>query len=258
MSGGFDDRREEEAGAGAPVFVRALDLPTASLRAAREAVALQLDILSPMPAADTVSSVRLVGPAEHGQTRFAVGLAPLDRFAELAAAGARGPASLYLSGELDGEAITFRFDNPYRRQALAAGREQILAMAGAGGLCAVLILGALSLRLGAETARAEDRLEATQQVVRLASQQKRLQGDARRLWDAVAGPRNARLVSCAFNALASAGGGQATLSELTVADGAAAAVPSQPLAPAQAQALAGLGAHSTADGRVALDARACR
>lgn len=242
----------------APVFVRALDLPTASLRAAREAVALQLDILSPMPADRTVASVQPVGPAEHGKTRYAVGLAPLDRFAALEAAGARGPASLYLSGELDGETLTFRFDNPYRRQALAAGRSQIAAMAALGGLCAVLVLGALTLRLDAETGRAEDRLEATQQLVRLAGQQKRLQGDARRLWEGVAAPRNARLVSCAFNALASAAGGPVALSDLTAADGAVSFVTSQPAGPGLAQGLARLGARQAADGGIVLEAGACR
>ena len=134
MSGDFDQIPDGE-GAAAPVFVRALDLPTASLRAAREAVAMQLDILSPMPAADTVPAVRLVGPAENGLTRFAVGLAPLSQFEDLAAQGARGPASLYLTGELDGEAMTFRFDNPYRSRALAEGREQIVALAALARSC---------------------------------------------------------------------------------------------------------------------------
>lgn len=262
MPGGLDQQQTEAAPESGPetasVFVRALDLPTASLRAASEAVAMQLDILSPMPAAETVSSVRLVGPAENGQTRFAVGLVPLSRFDDLAEQGGRGPAGVYLTGELDGEAITFRFDNPYRRRALAEGRDQILAMAAVGGLCAALILGSLSLRLGAEADRAQARLDATQQVARLASQQKRLQGDARRLWDGLAAPRNARLVSCAFNALASAGGGPVALSDLTVADGAASLGVSQPLGPAQAQGLAGLGARTGPDGRVLLDAGACR
>jgi hypothetical protein len=249
-----------QAGASAPVFVRALDLPTASLRAAREAVAMQLDILSPMPAADTVASVRLLGPAENGLTRFAVGLAPLARFDTLAAQGAKGPAGLYLTGELDGEALTFRFDNPYRQLALAEGREQIVVLAMLGGLCAVLVLGPLSLRLGHEAERAQARLETTQQVVRLASQQKRLQGDARRLWDDVAAPRNARMVSCTFNALASAGGGQMLLSELAVGDGTASVGLSQPLSPGQAQGLGALGGR-TAPGdpqRVVLNAAACR
>ncbi len=257
VSGGFE-QMPDEAGAGAPVFVRALDLPTASLRAATEALAMQLDILSPMPAAETVSAIRLVGPAENGLTRFAVGLAPLSAFDDLAAQAARGPAALYLTGELDGQAMTFRFDNPYRRKALSAGRDQIVAMAALGGLCAVLILGALSLRLGGEIDRAEARLEATQQVVRLASQQKRLQGDARRLWDGVAAPRNARLVSCTFNALASAGGGQVLLSDLTLGEGTASVGLSQPLTPGQSRGLASLGARQGPDGRVVLNTGACR
>jgi hypothetical protein len=248
----------EEEGAAAPIFVCALDLPTASLRAAREAVAMQLDILSPMPAVQTVSSVRMVGPAENGQTRFAVGMAPLSRFDDLAAAGARGPAGVYLTGDLDGEAIAFRFDNPHRREAVAQGREQLVAMASLGGLCAALVLGALSLRLGAETERAQARLEATQQVVRLASQQKRLQGDARRLWDNVSAPPNARLVSCSFDRLASAGGGQTALSDLTIESGVAEVGMSQPLGAAQTQALLAGGARITAPDRLTLDAGACR
>ena len=130
-------------------------------------------------------------------------------------------------------------------------------MASLGGLCAVLVLGALSLRLGAETQRAQARLEATQQVVRLASQQKRLQGDARRLWDEVSAPRNARMVSCGFNRLAAAGG-QVSLSDFTVENGMAEVGMSQPPGPAQSQALLGAGARLTAADRLTLDGGACR
>src|SRR5579864_3489629 len=58
------------------VFVRAIDLPTLSLRQARAAVARQLDILSPLPPAEVAASVVLVGPTETGLHRYAVGLAP--------------------------------------------------------------------------------------------------------------------------------------------------------------------------------------
>jgi len=57
------------------VFVCPVDLPTASLAKARAAVALQLDLLSPLPAAEVVSSLVMLCPVEGGLTRFALGIA---------------------------------------------------------------------------------------------------------------------------------------------------------------------------------------
>jgi hypothetical protein len=67
---------EASAPAHGEVFVRAVDLPTLSLRQARAAVAQQLDILSPLPPAEVAASVVLIGPTEEGLNRYAVGLAP--------------------------------------------------------------------------------------------------------------------------------------------------------------------------------------
>src|SRR5271155_2336625 len=79
------------------IFVRALDLPTLSLKQARAAVAQQLDILSPLPPAEVAFSVVLLGPVEEGLNRFAVGFAPralLER---------DGERIVTLIGRLDGE-----------------------------------------------------------------------------------------------------------------------------------------------------------
>ena len=81
------------------VFVRAIDLPTLSLRQARAAVAHQLDILSPLPPAEVAASVVLVGPTEAGLNRYAVGLAPRKRLAEAPA----GEKTVTLIGRLDGQ-----------------------------------------------------------------------------------------------------------------------------------------------------------
>jgi hypothetical protein len=245
----------DEAG---QVFVRALDLPTASLNAAREAVRLQLDILSPMPAEATVASVQMRGPEENGQTRFAVGMAPAAAFE------ADGPASLYLSGDLDGESLLFKFDNPHRLAAQARGRRETLNLVGVSGLCLALVLGAVSLRLDQETGRAQARLDATQDLVRQVSRQKRMQGDARRLWDAVAGPHHARMTACAFETLAAGGGDAVSLTDLSVEGGVVTAGLSRPLSPQQVQAYGGLGVRAApgqddADQRrVLMDAGVCR
>ena len=253
-----DDSVEEGA-----VFVRALDLPTASLKAAREAVRLQLDILSPLPADQAAWAVEAVGPAQGGQTRFAVAFAPRTIFGPSATIAAHGPAFVELSGDLDGEAYLFRFDNPHRRRATEDGRRQTLELVCAFALGLVLVLGAVSLRLGQSVERAQARLEATQDLARFTSRQVRLQGDARRVWQAAAGHRHAMMVDCAFDTLA-ATGSEVVLTDLSAADGQVMAGFSQPMTPEQLAALTARGARASNDdgngagNRVILDPEACQ
>ena len=253
-----DDSVEEGA-----VFVRALDLPTGSLKAAREAVRLQLDILSPLPADQTAWAVEAVGPAQGGQTRFAVAFAPRSIFGPSAAIAAHGPAFVELPGTLDGEDYLFRFDNPHRRRAAEDGRRQTLELVCAFALGLVLVLGAASLRLGQSVERAQARLEATQDLARFTSRQVRLQGDAQRVWQVAAGQRHAMMVDCAFDTLA-ATGSEVVLTDLSAADGQVMAGFSQPMTPEQLSALTARGARASNDDgngaghRVILDPEACQ
>jgi hypothetical protein len=253
-----DDSVEEGA-----VFVRALDLPTASLKAAREAVRLQLDILSPLPADQTAWAVEAVGPAQGGQTRFAVAFAPRTIFGPSATIAAHGPAFVELPGDLDGEAYLFRFDNPHRRRATEDGRRQTLELVCAFALGLVLVLGAASLRLGQSVERAQARLEATQDLARFTSRQVRLQGDAQRVWQAAAGQRHAMMVDCAFDTLA-ATGSEVVLTDLSAADGQVMAGIAQPMTPEQLSTLTAKGARASNDdgngagNRVILDPEVCQ
>jgi hypothetical protein len=261
----FDADTEREAET--EVFVRPLDLPTGSLKAAREAVALQLDILSPLPAEQIAFAVEAVGPSEGGQTRFAVAFASRTLFGLTASIAAQGPAFVDRQGELDGETYDFRFENPWRRGAVQDDRRKTLELVCAFALGLVLVLGAVSLRLGAAVESAGARLEATTDLVRFTSRQVRLQGDAQRVWRTAAGQRHAMMIDCALDTLAATGantGREVVLTDLSAADGQVMAGLAQPMTPEQLRALAAKGAQATNDNgngagnRVILDLEACQ
>lgn len=256
---------EAESGGGEAetVFVRPLDLPTGSVKAAREAVRLQLDILSPLPADQTAWAVELVGPAEGGQTRFAIAFAPRAIFGPTAGIAAHGPAFVELPGELDGETYLFRFENPHRRRAAESDRRQTLELVCAFAFGLVLVLGAVSLRLDRTIERAQARLEATQDLARFAGRQVRLQGDAQRVWQTAAAQRHAMMIDCAFDTLA-ATGSEVVLTDLSAADGQVMAGFSQPMTPDQLAVLTAKGARASNDDgdgaghRVILDPEVCQ
>lgn len=254
---------DNEAGDFEAVFVRPLDLPTGSLKAAREAVRLQLDILSPLPADQVAWAVETVGPAEGGQTRFAVAFAPRTIFGPTAGIAAHGPAFVDLPGELGGEEYLFRFENPHHRRVAETDRRQTLELVCAFALGLVLVLGAVSLRLGHSVERAQARLEATQDLARFTSRQVRLQGDAQQVWRTAAGQRHAMMVDCAFDTLASTGS-EVVLTDLSAADGQVMAGLAQPMTPEQLATLTAKGARASNDdgngagNRVILDPEACR
>ena len=230
---GGDFAAEAEADrAAASVFVRAIDLPTASLREARAAVRIQLDILSPLPLAETAWSLIGVGPAEGGRTRYAVGIIPVSLFDEEG-----GQASVIeLPGWLYGRSLMFRFEHPRLTDEKAQARLRWMRRAAVSGLCLAMLLGAVTVRLGDEIGRAEARSDATDLVVRKIAQQNRLRSGGQDGWSQVSGSRQARLTACAFGVLAAGSTGPVQLTDLSVANGTVKAGFSQPLTLAQIDA----------------------
>jgi hypothetical protein len=223
------------------IFVRAIDLPTLSLRQARAAVAQQIDILSPLPPAEVSTSVVLVGPVEEGLNRFAVGFAPHALLTRTASADER---TVTLIGKLDGEVIAFRFDRPGDGRSAAdwGARLEVATIAGA---CLAILLAAASLRLDREIDQAQSRLDATntqvQRLTRETSSLARIGG----AWRVAQATRKAGLVDCALTGLAKASGGPVTLSKLTLANGQVSARLSAPIGDAALTALKALGFSAT-------------
>jgi hypothetical protein len=205
---------EAPAAAGAAaqdeVFVRAVDLPTLSLRQARAAVAQQLDILSPLPPAEVVASVVLVGPTEDGLNRYAVGLAPKRLVAE-----APGDArTVTLIGRLDGQIIAFRFARPS-----AAGAASWLEIATVAGACLAILLAGANLRIDREIDAVQDELDAANALVQQRSHEIAGIGRVAGAWRAAAATRKGGLVDCALAGVAKASGGPAQLTGLALAGG---------------------------------------
>ena len=219
------------------IFVRAIDLPTLSLRQARAAVAQQIDLLSPLPPAEVSTSVILVGPVEEGLNRFAVGFAPRGLLTRMASADER---TVTLIGKLDGEAIAFRFDRPGGAPGTADWGPRLEA-ATIAGACLAILLAATSLRLDREIDQAQARLDATNsQVQRLTLETASLAriGGA---WRVAQVTRKAGLVDCALSDLAKATGGPVTISKLTLTNGQLSARLSAPVSDATLAALRTLG-----------------
>jgi hypothetical protein len=245
------------------VFVRAVDLPTASLVKARDAIELQLDILSPLPADAVVASVVMLGPADSGLTRFAVGFAARSLFDNDAAAGASGPAAIRLTGRLDGEELEFRFENPYRADARAQRDRSRLVLATSALAALAMMAGAVSLRLGGDIDTMQQRLDAAEAAVQRSIRLHTTQGEARTAWAATGAAHNARLVNCAFTALAKGAAGRVYLTSFAVDGGVATASFSRPLDPAAVTAITGGAAVSgyadpTAVRQTQLDGSHCR
>ena len=225
------------------VFVRAIDLPTPSLRQARAAVAQQLDILSPLPPAETAWSVLLLGPSENGLSRFAVGFAPRRVLAERAPGG----GAVRLAGRLDDQEIVFRFESPKA----ARGPVDWLRVATVGGACLAIVLAAANLRVDHELDAVQTRLDAAS---RLAEQRSHTAADASRTlaaWRAAAATRKAGAVDCALGDIAKASGGLARLAKLELAEGQVTAWLSAPASDAEVIALRNLGASPVVDAATA-------
>ena len=223
------------------IFVRALDLPTLSVKQARAAVAQQLDILSPLPPAGVLSSVVLIGPVEDGLNRFAVGFAPralLERMTE------GGERTVTLIGRLEGEAIVFRFDRPGALPGKPDWAAR-LEMATIAGLCLAILLAGASVRLGREV----DRVQAQDDAAN--AQVQHLSGEAASLarigaaWRAAQAGRPAGVVDCALGDLAKATGGPVSLTRLSLADGQVSARLSAPANDATLTALRAMGFQAT-------------
>jgi hypothetical protein len=193
------------------VFVRAIDLPTLSLRQARAAVAHQLDILSPLPPAEVAACVVLVGPTEAGLNRYAVGLAPKKRLAEAPAEG----RTVTLIGRLDGQVIAFRFERPGVGGGPAAWVE-IVTIAGA---CLAIVLAGANLRVDHEIDATQAKVDAAGALVQQRSHEASAVSRVAGAWRAAAATRKAGLVDCALVNLVKASGGPVKLAGLAMAGG---------------------------------------
>jgi hypothetical protein len=227
----------QEEGPGEAVFVRAIDLPTPSVRQARAAVAQQLDILSPLPPADVVFSVVLLGPAEAGQSRFAVGLAPRALVQRNAAPGER---AVILTGRLDGDLVPFRFEAAGARAGVPDWRAR-LEIATVAGVCLAILLGAASLRLDREIGRLQARADAVGERSQRLSRETGALGRVTAAWRAAQATRRASVVDCALTHLAQANSGPVSLATLTLADGQVTARMTSPPSDAMVTALRALG-----------------
>ena len=219
------------------IFVRAIDLPTLSVRQARAAVAQQIDILSPLPPAEVSTSVVLVGPVEEGLNRFAVAFAPRGLLERASVAGER---TISLTGSLDGESIAFRFDRPGAAAGVTdwGARLEVATIAGA---CVAIVLAGASFRLDREIDRSQARLDAANtQVQRLTLETASLAriGGA---WRTAQATRKAGVLDCALSGLAKANGGFTTISRLTFANGQVTARLSAPIGNPTVAALRALG-----------------
>ncbi len=194
------------------VFVRAIDLPTLSLRQARAAVAHQLDILSPLPPAEVAASVVLVGPTEAGLHRYAVGFAPKKRLAEAPAEG----RTVTLIGRLDGQVIAFRFERPGVGGGPGAAWVEIVTIAGA---CLAIVLAGANLRVDREIDAVQAKVDAADALVQQRSHEAAAVARVAGAWRAAAATRKAGLVDCALTSLVKASGGPVKVAGLAMAGG---------------------------------------
>jgi hypothetical protein len=228
--------------AGAPhrpasVFVRAIDLPTPSLRQARAAVAQQLDILSPLPPAETAHCVVLLGPAEDGLCRYAVGFVPRASLA----GGAPADRIVTLFGVLDGRRIPFRFDRGRGaavRKAASRSPVEIVTIAGA---CVAIVLAAANVRVDQALDRAQDRLDSAQTSLARRGREAAAVSRVAAAWRDTLAMRNAGVVDCGLRALSAASGGQARLARLSLSGSELKATLSAPPADATLTALRAAG-----------------
>jgi hypothetical protein len=195
------------------IFVRAIDLPTLSLRQAKAAVTHQLDILSPLPPADVAASVVLLGPTEEGLNRFAVGIAPRRLLARPADGGAR---TITLTGRLDGQDIRFRFE---RADARAAQPVSWLEVATLAGMCVAIVLAGANLRVDREIDAVQASADDANQLVQRLTHDAASVSQVGAAWRAAQASRKADVVDCALGDLAKAAGGPVKLSRLTLAGG---------------------------------------
>ncbi len=193
------------------VFVRAIDLPTLSLRQARAAVANQLDILSPLPPAEVVAAVVLLGPTETGLHRYAVGLAPHRLLAAARAEGRTVP----LIGRLDDQVIVFRFERP----GAAGGSAAWLEIATIAGVCLAIVLAGANLRVDREIDTVQAKVETADATVQQRSHEVAAVARVAAAWRAAAATRRAGLVDCALTALVKASAGAVKVAGLTMAGG---------------------------------------
>lgn len=160
------------------VMTRVLRLPTRSPRQARSIVRMQLDRLSPLPAADTVFDLVALRQ-EAGETVYALGIIRRSALSDPTFSSQRTVAARQ---QIEGAAIVFRFRNAGAvddREARWLGYAPKIAL-----VCLGLAAVSLSGNLRAEQWR-ERRLPEIAAARRLAAQEARSaeqQGSARTDW----------------------------------------------------------------------------
>ncbi len=163
------------------VMTRVLRLPTRSPRQARAIVRLQLDRLSPLPAADTLFDLVALRQ-DASETFYALGIL---RRAALSDPAFSSQRTVTLARSVEGEQVVFRFrnagavDDREARWLKQAPRAALICL----GIAAVALAG----QLRAEQWR-ERRLPEIAAEKRLAAQQTRLdvqQAEARAEWTAL-------------------------------------------------------------------------
>lgn len=167
----LDDLSLDLTGAAPPpalqVMTRVLRLPTRSPRQARSIVRLQLDRLSPLPAADTVFDLVPLR-VDAGETLYALGILRRSALADPAFGAQRTVVAV---ASVDGQEVRFRFrnsgavDDRETRWLQHAPRAALVCL----GLAAVALAG----NIRAEQWR-EQRLPEIAAEQRLAAQQARL------------------------------------------------------------------------------------
>jgi hypothetical protein len=232
-----DDAPRAAAPALGEVFVRAIDLPTPSLRQARSAVAQQIDILSPLPPAETATSLVLLGPAEGGLSRFAVGFVQRARLWEPDDRSARPIA---LTGWLDGQEIEFRFE-PGGAGARAASPGARLEAATVAGVCLAILLAAANVRVDREIDRVRAQDDAATSIVQRRTAEAAAENRVAAAWRAASVARRADVVDCALAGAAKAAGGPVKLAKLSLAGGQVTLRLASPLADPGATAMRALG-----------------
>ncbi|HVN02367.1 MAG TPA: hypothetical protein VMT68_19365 [Caulobacteraceae bacterium] len=221
------------------VFVRALDLPTPSLGQARQAVAQQIDLLSPLPPAEAAVSVVLLGPAEDGQSRFAAGFAPR---ASLWPTG--GPARpVTLTGKLEGQEIPFRFDPPRDRPVAPVARLEAVTIAGA---CLAILLAAANLRVDREIDRLQARTDAAVALVQARQGEAASTARVAKAWRAAGEVRQAGVIDCALGDIVKAAGGPVQIAQVSLSGGDLTVTLAQPPSDDAATALRTLGLTAVA------------
>lgn len=163
------------------VMTRVLKLPARTRRQARAMVRMQIDRLSPLPAAEVVFDVAILSQ-EGAQGVFALGMA---RKADLSAPTFAAEAVVVVHQTVDGVPVEFRFPNS---QGVDQRERRLLRHAPAAALLAMgLAALALASAIKAESWRGQQlpMIASSQRQAAVAARSARQLADARQAWTAL-------------------------------------------------------------------------